>query len=316
MNRQSSLIAAPRAVVRPAGKTWQGLSRSDAFHEDDDLRALRERATSYVEAGVCLNLSGTAGLGKTTLALRIAEDVGRPVTFMTGNHWLTANDFIGREVGQTERTIVDKYVQSVRRTEMQSRADWKDAILAVAMTRGYTLVYDEFTRAPPEANSTLLSVLEEGVLVSTDRANKRSHIEAHDDFRMILTSNPHDYVGVSHAPDALMDRVVTLSMPVPNGARLAGIVSTRSGLDTTTARKIVDLVADCATRAEGRAVSQMRSALLIGRIAAHHLRNGGLDDAGLSDIAADVLIGRGVVVTRDDILHHLANGDFRRGVAS
>lgn len=75
---------------------------------------------------------------------------------MTGNEWLTARDFIGREVGHSERTVVDKYVQSVCRKETRTERDWKDAILATSMQRGFTLIYDEFTRASPEANSTFL----------------------------------------------------------------------------------------------------------------------------------------------------------------
>ncbi|MBF9029972.1 AAA domain-containing protein [Rhodobacterales bacterium HKCCE3408] len=287
---------APSVSAAHPATPWLGLSRKDCFFEDDATRALLARAADYVRAGVCVNLSGAAGLGKTTLALRIAEEIGRPVSLMTGNEWLTTRDFVGREVGQTERTVVDKYVQSVRRTETESRADWRSAILAVSMTRGYTLVYDEFTRASPEANSALLSVLEEGILVATDRASDRSYIAAHPDFRIILTSNPHDYAGVKSAPDALMDRVVTIPLEEPPADRLAGIVALRTGIDPETAGRIARLVLGLPAGPgdRGPGVSALRSAVLIGRIAAHRVRSGALDDADLATIARDVLAGRGI----------------------
>lgn len=306
-----------RHSAAPPASPWLGLSRKACFFEDSDLRDLLRRATDYVRAGVCLNLSGAAGLGKTTLALRIAEDIGRPVSFMTGNQWLTTQDFIGREVGQTERTVVDKYVQSVRRTETESRSDWKSAILALSMLRGYTLVYDEFTRATPEANSALLSVLEEGVLVSTDRASERSYIEAHPDFRIILTSNPHDYAGVKSTPDALMDRVVTIALAEPNDDRLAGIVATRAGVPNGLAKRVVAAVRAAGTSglAEGAVVSATRSAILIARIARYRTQSGRLHNSDLTEIICDVLSGRGVVVDVEEVAAGLSGANKQEAAA-
>ncbi|MEM9757321.1 MAG: AAA family ATPase, partial [Pseudomonadota bacterium] len=187
-----------------------------------------------------------------------------------------------------------KYVQSVRRTETESRAEWRAAILALAMQRGYTLVYDEFTRAAPEANAALLSVLEEGVLVATDRAADRSYITAHADFRIILTSNPHDYAGVNGAPDALMDRIVTLTLPSPSTAQIAGIVAARTGLDPVTAQRIAALVDALHTDPAQCATSPMRSAVILGQIAAHRARTGRITQASLAEIAANILTARGL----------------------
>ena len=314
MTEQCTRLARDARVdARMVENPWLGLGRGDRFYEDAAIRDTLDRALSYVRAGVCVNLSGAAGLGKTSLALRIAEELGRPISFMTGNEWLTASDFIGREVGQSTSTVVDKYIQSVRRSEIQTRADWKDAILAVSMQRGSTLVYDEFTRASPKANSPLLSVLEEGVLVATDQASLRPYVEAHPDFRIILTSNPHDYVGVNGAPDALVDRMVTLRLGAPPRATLAGIVAIRSGLDRGTERRIVDLVEGIRQDAESRSLSSMRASILIARIAALRLVEGGFDDAELAIIASDVLCGRSDDVSAGRIADVLAGlGDTTR----
>lgn len=295
---QSSEKPATRAPTASADTT---LDRSAAYFENEELRGLISRATDYARAGVCIHFTGTAGVGKTSLALRVAEELERPVSFMAGNEWLTARDFIGREVGSTTSTLIDRYVQSVRRTEKTTRTDWQDSILGIAMEQGHTLIYDEFTRASPEANSTLLSVLEEGILVSTDRTNPRAYLQAHPDFRIILTSNPHDYLANNSAPDALMDRVLTMPIEEPGVGTLTGITAQRTGLAHPLCARIVESVVQIRQNADCQQVSALRSAILIARIAAARVAAGTLTDFALIDIATDVLLGRGVPTTSEKI---------------
>ena len=283
------------------------MQRTDRFFENEEIRQLLDRARFYARAGVCVHFCGPAGLGKTSLALRLAELLGRPVAFMAGNEWLSSRDFIGHEIGQSMSSVVDNYVQSVRRTEAETRVDWRDSALAGAMLHGYTFVYDEFTRATPEANSILLSVLEEGVLVSTDPASPRSYLQAHPDFRIVLTSNPHDYVGVNGAPDALLDRVVTLPISAPSERTMAGIVAMRSGLSEAQSRRIVALGATLSAPGEEVPCS-LRAAILIARIAALKAREGGLTDDALEEIATDVFGGRGIRLPEGAIAAALARG--------
>jgi gas vesicle protein GvpN len=220
---QPALEVAKLAAAAPGpDRPWTGVASGRPFFLDEDIRRIAEKALFYARAGANVHLSGMAGSGKTSLAFHVAEALGRPVSFIAGNNWLTSTDFIGKEIGQSSVSVVDRYVQTVRRTESMSRSEWKDSVLAIAMERGHTLIYDEFTRASPEANSTLLSVLEEGVLAVTDQTCDRAYISAHPCFRVLLTSNPHDYVGVNSAPDAIMDRLLTLDVGAPSSATLAG----------------------------------------------------------------------------------------------
>ncbi|MEM9698722.1 MAG: MoxR family ATPase [Pseudomonadota bacterium] len=279
------------AVLRP----------NTGYFENDELRAIHARATDYARAGVAVHFTGAAGVGKTSLALQVAQALGNPIALMAGNEWLTAHDFLGREVGTTSSTVVDRYVQSIRRTEKTTVNDWRDSLLAQAMEEGQTLIYDEFTRASPEANATLLPVLEEGILMFTDRTSKRAYLRAHADFRIILTSNPHDYLGVNSAPDALMDRMLTIPINEPSLETMTGIVAQRTRLSRDACARIVATVARFIGAEQHGKTSVLRSAILIARVAGAREAAGRLTDFSLRDIATDVLVGRGVLTTPREV---------------
>ena len=234
--------------------------------------------------------------------MEIANRLGRPVSVLTGNDWLDIEDMVGKQVGQSTRSVVDKYVQRVRRSEATTRYDWENAILANAMLHGHTLVYDEFTRSNAKANGILLSVLEEGVLVAADPLAEGDHIHAHPNFRIILTSNPHDYSGVNTSPDALLDRMVTFHMSRYSRDTESGIVAARTGIPKALGIRIVHLVDHLS---KNETSCSMRAAILIAQIAAMRLRSAQLSDALLAQIAADVLNGRGVNVTTGQIAKYL-----------
>lgn len=296
----------PAAAEPVEESPWGGLSASRPFFENTEISATLTRAIFYARAGIPIHFQGTAGLGKTSLALAMAARLGRPVSFMAGNDWLHADDMIGKEVGQSSSSVVDKYIQSVRRSESHIRYDWAQSILATAMEQGHTLVYDEFTRSSAKANGILLSVLEEGVLISTNQVNMRSCLQAHPDFRIILTSNPHDYAGVNTTPDALLDRMVTFNLNAYSVDTRIGIVAARTGLALPISDRIVRLVDRLQQGMDGDHKCSMRAAILVARIAAMRLRSGTLSDALLAQITADVLNGRGLMLTAGQIARHLA----------
>lgn len=266
--------------------------RPGAFCDTEEVRAIVSRGMGCLDAGVPVHLRGPAGIGKTALAIRMAAELGRPMSLLTGHEGLTSKDLVGREVGHSESIVVDKYIQSVRRKQTERRIDWRDAMLADAMRRGHTLIYDEFTRASPQANVVLLSVLEEGLLVSGGGAKGHSYVRAHPDFRIILTSNPSDYAAVNVAPDALLDRVVTFHLDGYSPETECQIVRATTGLEAGLARRIVDIVRHLRATPGDALLPSMRTSILIGRIAAHAGRDGGLQDNRLEEIVADVVRGR------------------------
>ncbi len=262
------------------------------FFADEELISLQSRALAYLEAGLPVHLRGPAGIGKTTLALHLANVRARPVALLTGDKWVTRAELVGRAIGHVSRAVDDTYINRVRRTESQMRADWRDGVLTRAMRGGWTLVYDEFTRSTPEANATLLSVLEEGVLVVLDPACEASQVSAHPDFRVILTSNPHDYVGVQTAPDALLDRMITFDMDAVSAESEAGMVASRTGLGPDPAGRIVQLVRNLRSRPEFAVPPSIRAALMIARLVQSQAVPVDSEDPRFLQICVDVLRSR------------------------
>lgn len=262
------------------------------FCETKEIREILRRGSTYLAAGVAIHLSGPSGIGKTALAVRMAAKLDQPLTMITGHNDLSSSDFIGREVGHSETTVVDKYIQSVSRKQKNTAVNWRDSKLAEAMQHGHTLIYDEFTRASPKANVVFLSVIEEGLMVSGNSSNANSYIRAHPDFRIILTSNPADYVAVNASSDALLDRLVTLNLNGYSSETEAKILHQSTGISVDLADRIVKVVRLVRDGTESKDAPSMRSSLLIARIVAHVTRSAPLSEADFASIATDVMLGR------------------------
>ncbi|MEM8595057.1 MAG: gas vesicle protein GvpN [Pseudomonadota bacterium] len=236
------------------------------LYEDSEISSLRSRAHLYLGLGIAVHFRGRAGMGKTTMALHVAEEIGRPVSVVTGDHQLTSSDLVGREIGYDTLRIRDRYVHSVNRLEEKSRAVWADGVLTRAMLEGHTLVYDEFTRTPPETNNILLSALEERVVHINNPLREVSAVHAHPDFRVIFTSNPDEYSGVQVAPDALFDRMVSVDVSLCTPETEAGIVAFRTGVQKADAVAVVSLLRAIRTSLPATNPPSIRTAIMIGKI--------------------------------------------------
>lgn len=169
------------------------------------------RGVAYLQAGLPLHFRGRAGTGKTTLASMTAQSMDRPVVILYGNDDYMASDLLGERVGYRRRIIDDNYIHNVRKTEDVLTHRWVDSRLAEACKEGWVLIYDEFNRSRAETNNTLLSILEEHLL-DYPTGISRSPVPVHEDFRAVLTSNPDEYAGAHPAQDALLDRMITISL--------------------------------------------------------------------------------------------------------
>jgi gas vesicle protein GvpN len=259
----------------------------------EGLNALEKRAQTYLQAGYPLHLRGPAGSGKTTLALRIAEQLKRPVVLLVGDANFDTRRLVGGEEVTHTRRVVDRYISTVMKVDTQTNAVWLDRALSLACLDGCTLVYDEFNRAPAVANNVLLTVLEERMLVLPKMGPKggggESYLPVHPEFRAIFTSNPVDHVGTNLAQDALLDRMITLDLEEFDRDIELAIVVSRSGLKLSEAGRIVDIVRDFrASRAYTQRPS-LRASIMIARIAASQQLRIAADEPRFSQLCIDVL---------------------------
>lgn len=213
------------------------------FVETPFVKKLTRRALNYLKIGFPVHLRGISGTGKTTLALHLANKIGRPVVLVHGDEEYTTSDLIGGEHGYRYRRVVDNFISRVLKTEEDMHKSWIDNRLTIACRHGFTLIYDEFTRSRPEANNVLLSILQEGVLgLPTGREGNEFYLQVHPEFKAIFTSNPEEYAGVHKASDALRDRMITMDLEHFDNETEVEITRTKSGLDRQAAEKIVKII--------------------------------------------------------------------------
>jgi nitric oxide reductase NorQ protein len=236
------------------------------FVATNAVEHISTRALSYLRAGFPLHLRGPAGTGKTTLALHIAAQLGRPIVLIVGDEEFSTSNLIGEQQGYRYRRVVDRYIQSVVKIEEDAVKNWVDNRLTTACREGLTLVYDEFTRSRPEANNVLLSVLEERMLILPDGRGD-PYVRVHPQFRAIFTSNPQEYAGVHHAQDALSDRLVTLEIDYYDRDTEIMITASRSGMSAEHTARIVDLVRDFRASGEYDQPPTLRACIMIAKVA-------------------------------------------------
>ncbi|MCK4417155.1 MAG: AAA family ATPase, partial [Candidatus Latescibacteria bacterium] len=174
------------------------------FVETPQVRNVCNRALAYIAGGFPVHFRGISGSGKTTLAMHVASKIGRPVIMIHGDEEFSTSDLVGGEYGYRLKKTVDNFIHSVLKTEEDMQRRWVDNRLTVACKYGFTLIYDEFTRSRPEANNTLLSVLQEKMLdLPAARQGGEGYLRVDPNFTPIFTSNPEEYAGVYRSQDAL-----------------------------------------------------------------------------------------------------------------
>lgn len=269
----------------PAGAPgMEAFSQAD-FVETPFVHSILDRTMAYIESGFPIHFRGPTGCGKTTLALQLAQHIGRPMMLLVGDDEFATSDLVGGEHGYSRKRVIDNFIHSVMKTEDKVDYRWVDARLTVACQQGYTLIYDEFSRSRPEANNVFLPVLEERILILPTIKSKKGYLGIHPGFRAIFTSNPTEYAGVHPSQEALVDRMITIDISHFDRDTELLITQARTGLDEASAERIVDVVRGFREATETGPT--VRNCIMIGKIMALQQENGG----GLSfgQVCLDVL---------------------------
>lgn len=213
------------------------------FVETGYIKEITNRTLSYIRAGFPIHFRGVSGTGKTTLAMHVANRIGRPVVMIHGDEEFTSSDLVGGERGYRYRKVVDRFVSRVLKLEEDMVKRWVDNRLTIACKYGFTLIYDEFTRSRPEANNILLSILSEKMMdLPGGRGGEEPYLTVDPNFTAIFTSNPEEYAGVHRSQDALRDRMITMDLDSFDYGTEVAITRAKSKLPKKHTEKIVNIV--------------------------------------------------------------------------
>jgi gas vesicle protein GvpN len=196
----------------------------------------------WLNAGFPPHIVGPTGCGKTTLAMQVAKELGRPITWINGDELVVTTDLIGGYSGTEVESVRDRFIHSVMIARDRTILKWIDNPLTLACKYGWTLVYNEFSRTKPEANNVLLSVLEEGILELPTKIGSDRYVEVHPNFNAIFTSNSIEYAGVHRPQDALLDRMVDIYVDYYDFETELKIVQKHTNISSFEAEKVVKLV--------------------------------------------------------------------------
>jgi len=292
-------VSVASKVIEPEGHSVIP-EPSEEFVLTPHVQALTDRALSYLNIGYAVHFAGPAGTGKTTLALHVAAQLGRPVVLIHGDDEFGSSDLIGRDSGYRKYKLVDNYIHSVVKTEESLSTLWEDHRLTTACLNGYTLIYDEFNRSRPEANNVLLSILEGRILnLPNLRRSGEGYLRVHEDFRAILTSNPEEYAGVHKTQDALVDRLITVNLGHFDRETEIQITKARSGLPRVDAERIVDIVRELRGVGVNNHRPTIRAGIAIAKILSHRNSRARIEDPTFWWVCCDVLKTDTAKVTHD-----------------
>lgn len=212
------------------------------FVETENVSRLKDRVKLWIDVGYPPHIVGPTGCGKTTLAMKVAKGLGRPTVWINGDEQMTTTDLIGGYSEMEAESVRDKFIHNVLLAKDRTKFSWVDNPLTVACKYGYTLVYNEFSRAKPEANNVLLSVLEEKILELPTMFGEDRYIKVHPDFNVIFTSNSIEYAGIHKPQDALLDRLVNIYMDYYDYDTEVKIVQAHTHLPLHEVEKVVTVV--------------------------------------------------------------------------
>ncbi len=279
--------------------TTLSLKQKANFVDTPYVHGLTERALVYIRAGYPVHFSGSAGTGKTTLAMHVAAKIGRPVILIHGDDEFGSSDLIGGQTGYRSTQLIDNFIHSVVKREENVSKVWVDNRLTTACKFGFTLIYDEFNRSRAEANNVLLGILEERLLELPSGRSSEGLMQVHPNFTALFTSNPEEYAGVHKAQDALLDRMITIKVSHHDRETEIGITAAKSGLPIEQASRIVDIVRKFRALGVQNHRPTVRACVMIARVLKMRGAEPERDDRVFRETCRDVLSLEAVKVTRD-----------------
>jgi gas vesicle protein GvpN len=180
-----------------------------------------------IRSGRHVLLEGPVGVGKTTLALSVAQQLGRKVVRVDGD---------GR---YTEQKLVGSFDPKLVLERGFTRDSFLPGPLFRAMENGDLLLINELNRMPEMVQNVLLPALDEGVI----QIPVLGELRAKDGFSVVATQNPREFVATSSLSEALLDRLEWIGIqPLSTAEELAVV---RAHLQDPRGTLPVEMMVEC-----------------------------------------------------------------------
>lgn len=267
-------------------------SQQDVVIETPFMQKLINRSLLYINNGFPVHFTGPTGIGKSTLALTVADQLNRPVKFIRGHRDMSNEDLLGSMMGFERKKVEDNYIHSVYKEEVRTGPVWTSGQLVDAAKYGYTVIYDEFNRSTPEINNIFLYVLEEKILPLYGlygASQPERFIRVHSDFRIMFISNPEDYTGAYAMQDALLDRMITIDMSEFDIDTYEQIVAQKANVGQSLAKNVTAIVYHILSKMSNIQNPSLRAGIMIATLAKNGEIRLGPDNSRFAGLCFDVL---------------------------
>jgi len=164
-------------------------------------------------------VKGPTGCGKSRFIEYMAWKLKKPLITVACNEDMTASDLVGRyllEAGGTR---------------------WLDGPLTTAARIGAICYLDEIVEARQDTTVVIHPLTDHRRVLPLDK--KGELIEAHPDFQMVISYNPGYQSLMKDLKQSTKQRFSAFDFDYPEAALETGIVAKETGLDETTAAKLV-----------------------------------------------------------------------------
>ena len=178
----SFLVTTFGQTLRDLGKTMHKLIGRDSE---------KEMIATLLRAGKHVLLEGSVGVGKTTLALTVAETLGKKIVRVDGDGRFTEQKLVGAfdpKMALERGFVSDSFLPGP---------------LYQAMHEGEILLINELNRMPEMVQNVLLPAMDEGII----QIPYLGELKAKPGFAIIATQNPREFIATSALSEALLDRL-------------------------------------------------------------------------------------------------------------
>jgi len=172
-----------------------------------------EKALAAVSANKHILFEGTVGVGKTVIAMALANHFNRRFYRVDGDE------------RYTEHKLTGWFDPALVIAKGYSRETLIPGPLTQAMTEGSFLFINELNRMPEGTQNVLLPAMDERQIIIP----KIGTIKAKPGFLIIATQNPEEFVGTSRLSEALEDRFVWVRLDYQTETEEQKIVEKETG---------------------------------------------------------------------------------------